>query len=128
MFLEILQNSQDNTCARVSFLIKLKRLWHWCFPVNFAKFLRTPLQNTSGRLLLCQTENKQKFSCFENIFGKTLKSLILNVDFESWNYCIPRRHRLLGQTAKQPLSNIETVKPWKYKQFEGLRLTLVVYK
>ena len=19
-----------------------KRFWHWCFPVNFAKFLRTP--------------------------------------------------------------------------------------
>ena len=31
-----------------------KRPWHRCFPVNFAKFLRTPvLQNTSGRLLLC---------------------------------------------------------------------------
>ena len=30
-----------------------KRLWHRCFPVNFAKFLRTPfLQSTSGRLLL----------------------------------------------------------------------------
>ena len=30
-----------------------KRLWHRCFPVNFAKFLRTPfLQNTSGHLLL----------------------------------------------------------------------------
>ena len=30
-----------------------KRLWHRCFPVNFAKFLRTPfLQNTSERLLL----------------------------------------------------------------------------
>ena len=30
-----------------------KRLWHRCFPVNFAKFLRTPfLHNTSGRLLL----------------------------------------------------------------------------
>ena len=30
-----------------------KRLWHRCFPVNFAKFLRTPFsQNTSGRLLL----------------------------------------------------------------------------
>ena len=30
-----------------------KRLWHRCFPVNFAKFLRTPfLQNTSRRLLL----------------------------------------------------------------------------
>ena len=33
-----------------------KRLWHRCFPVNFAKFLRTPfLQNTSGRLLLSST-------------------------------------------------------------------------
>ena len=32
-----------------------KRLWHRCFPVNFAKFLRTFffLQNTSRRLLLC---------------------------------------------------------------------------
>ena len=72
MLLEISQNSQENNCARVSFLIKLcarvsfliklqappatllkKRLWHRCFPVNFPKFLRTPFsQNTSGRLLL----------------------------------------------------------------------------
>ena len=65
MFLEILQNSLENTCARFSFLIKLqasgnrhqttllkKRLWHRCFPVNFLKFLRTHfLQNTSGLLL-----------------------------------------------------------------------------
>ena len=50
-FLEILQNSQENILTRVSFLTKW--LWHMCFPVNFAKFLRTPfLQNTSGRLLL----------------------------------------------------------------------------
>ena len=53
VFLEISQDSQENTCARVSFLIKLqpclryatllnKRLWHRCFLVNFAKFLRTP--------------------------------------------------------------------------------------
>ena len=35
-----------------------KRLRHRCFPVNFAKFLRTPFsQNTSGRLLL----DKQHF-------------------------------------------------------------------
>ena len=65
VFLEISQNSQENTCARVSLLIKLqalglrpatlleKRLWHSCFPVNFMKFLITPFsQNTSGRLLL----------------------------------------------------------------------------
>ena len=51
LFLEISQKSQQNTCARVSFLIKLqprsvtllkKRLWHRWFPLNFEKFLRTP--------------------------------------------------------------------------------------
>ena len=60
VFLEILQNPQENTCVRVSFLIKLgpatllkKRLWHRSFPANSVKFLRTPfLQNISGRLLL----------------------------------------------------------------------------
>ena len=49
VFLKILQNSQENTCARVSFLKNLQtapaallknRLWHMCFPVSFAKFLR----------------------------------------------------------------------------------------
>ena len=39
IFLEISQNTQENTCARVSLL--KKRLWHRCFSVNFAKFLRT---------------------------------------------------------------------------------------
>ena len=63
MLLEISQNSQESTCARASFFNKIaglrpatllkKRLWYRCFPVNFVKFLRTPiLQNTSGRLLL----------------------------------------------------------------------------
>ena len=50
VFLEISQNSQENTHVRVSFLIKLQ---HKCFPVNFPKSLRTPfLQNIYGRLLL----------------------------------------------------------------------------
>ena len=52
--LEILQNSQETTVPelRPATLLK-KRLWHRCFSVNFAKFLRTRfLQNTSGRLLL----------------------------------------------------------------------------
>ena len=52
VFLEISQNSQENACARVSFLVKLqawrlqlylkKRLRYRGFPVNFVKFLRTP--------------------------------------------------------------------------------------
>ena len=42
MFLKISQNSQENTCARVSLLIKLLA-WglHRCFPVDFVKFSRT---------------------------------------------------------------------------------------
>ena len=37
---------------RYATLLK-KRLWHMCFLVNFAKFLRTPfLQDKTGRLLL----------------------------------------------------------------------------
>ena len=47
-----------------------KRLWHKRFPVNFAKFLRTPfLQNTSGWLLLTKLHHpnrrKIRLPCFE---------------------------------------------------------------
>ena len=52
VFLEILQNLQENTCALVSFLKTLqtqpatllkKRLWYNCFPVNFVKFFQSTL-------------------------------------------------------------------------------------
>ena len=84
MFLEISQNSQENTCARVSFLIKLrpatllkKRLWQRCFCINFAKFLRTPfLQDTSGRLLL-----------FRYIyFGKSAVKVLIKYRGSNWYY------------------------------------------
>ena len=62
VFLEISQISQENTCARVSFLIKLqswtcnfikKENLAQVFSLSFARFLRTPfIQSTSGRLLL----------------------------------------------------------------------------
>ena len=55
VFLEISENSQENTCASGlrSAALLIKRLWHRCFPLDFVNFLRTPfLQNTSGRLLL----------------------------------------------------------------------------
>ena len=70
LFLEISQNSQENTCTRFSFLIKLQvsflinRLCHRCFPVNFEKFLRTSLlQNTSGLQLIKKEALEQVFSC-----------------------------------------------------------------
>ena len=58
------------------FLMKLqafikKRLRHRCFPVSFAKFLRTPfLQNPSGRLLLhiAQFNSFHPFLVIFNLF------------------------------------------------------------
>ena len=51
VFMKILQNSQENTCARIFFLNKVtdlrpatllkERLWRSSFPVSFAKFIRT---------------------------------------------------------------------------------------
>ena len=47
VFLETSQNLQENNCAKVSFLksspatVQIKKPWHRCFPVNFAKFLRS---------------------------------------------------------------------------------------
>ena len=60
VFLEILQNSQENTCARVSTRI---------FPMNLTTFLRTPFltehlfwQNTSGGCFFQQSTNLFKKS------------------------------------------------------------------
>ena len=55
-------------------------------------------------------------SFWEKVFGKILKSLIINNGLNPKDYSITRRHRLLGQTTKQPLSNVELQKPWKYKR------------
>ena len=64
LFLEFSQNSLENTCARISFLIKLqasfllkKRLWHVCFNVNFSKFLGTAFHTEHLRWLLLQLLN-----------------------------------------------------------------------
>ena len=59
VFLEISQDSQESTCARVSFVVRpqpatllKKGFWHRCFPVNLAKFLRTPFLKEHFRWLL----------------------------------------------------------------------------
>ena len=57
VFLEILQNSQENTCARVK-----KSLWHRCFPVNFAKFLSTPFLQSSSGGCFCKLQVNEKSS------------------------------------------------------------------
>ena len=70
VFLEISQNSLENTSARVSILIKScrpetlrpatllkKRLWQRCLPVKFAKFLRIPSFTKTLRWLLLGAPN-----------------------------------------------------------------------
>ena len=52
VFLEISQNSQENTCGPKPATLLKKKLWHRCFPVNFAKFLRTPFLTEYLRWLL----------------------------------------------------------------------------
>ena len=78
VFLEISQNSQENTCARVSGLRSVtllkQRLWHRCFPMYFAKFLRAPSFTEHFRWLLL----KQTAPRFENPdIGKTFQPYTL---------------------------------------------------
>ena len=47
-----------------------KRLWHWCFPVNFVKFLRTPFRiEHLWRLLLKNGHNSKS----EKLIGETIR-------------------------------------------------------
>ena len=80
MFLRILQNSQQNTCARVSVLVTAtllkKRLRRKRFPVDFAKILVTSVFIERYRPEAYRFINKetltQMFSClFRKIFKNT---------------------------------------------------------
>ena len=44
------------------------------------------------------------------------------------SYCIPCRHRLLGQSIEQPLNNLSIKSLQNISKFENLGLTLVTYK
>ena len=77
-----------------------KRLWHWWFPVNFTKFLRTPfLQNTSGRLLLC-------FMAFSD--WKFLPQRFKNICY--WKIDCRKHYRLAKYFIKFPRTSTRTAK------------------
>ena len=93
---KFLQKSQENTCARVSFLMRLqasacnfiKNDWHRCFPVNFAKFLVIPfLQNISGRLLLYVSPRKHTFSPKESTISPSKVQMIKGKYGNFCGYC-----------------------------------------
>ena len=65
-----------NGHLRSATLLK-KRLWHRCFPVSFAKFLRTPfLQNTSGGLRLNEITKTERNSANSNPYDKKKTKLL----------------------------------------------------
>ena len=77
------QNSQENTGLRPPTSLK-KRLWHRCFPVNFAKFIRTPLFAEQFRWLLLRsvfrTQSNISDGAFcENSQRRNAESSILDV-------------------------------------------------
>ena len=83
VFLDISQNSQESTCARVSFLIKLQpstllkmRLWHRCFPVNFVKFLSTFSYRTPPVAASAFQQNCPHGKTYQKVF---------NYKIQTWN-------------------------------------------
>ena len=106
VFLEILQNSEENTCARASFLIVSglrpstllkKRLWHKYFPVTFAKFLRTPFLNEHLWWLLlkvCTFCSFLQFSRFE--LSRTFRRKTTN-----WNFGLLEYYELKDYSINQ---------------------------
>ena len=84
VFLEISQNSQENTCARVSFLKKI--LWHRCFPVNFSKFIRTPFLRDHLRWLLLAFYCESTLYSFRTSSSKQVQYLTFKWMVTSWKY------------------------------------------
>ena len=89
MFLEISQNSQENTCDRVSFFLVFllkKRLWQRCFPVNFVKLLRTlfhriPLAAASELIIY---ENLKSNICHDELIFRQVTHFT-NRNEQKWN-------------------------------------------
>ena len=78
--LKVSQISQQNACVGVSFYLRAcncikKRFQQRCFPVYFAKFLRTPsLKNICERLLLYTIATLKNFAKFtRNHLASTLQ-------------------------------------------------------
>ena len=71
VFLEILQNSQENTCARISLSIKLlnKRLWH-----TYVKY-----GGVVGQILQNVFEELQAGNGIEGIFAFLDKNLVIAI-------------------------------------------------
>ena len=106
MFLHALQYSQENTCAWVSFcnegaviwpatLLK-KRLWHRCFPMNFAKFSKTVFYITLSGACFCLSM-VSKYTFVGTVFTFLIQTLMTEHFHVKWAL-----NKLLGN--KRPMT------------------------
>ena len=82
-----------NTCARVFFnkVFLKQRLWHRCFPVNFAQLFRAPIwKKTSGRLLLALANTKTHLPMFHHNDVQCTEGI---------NLVVTKRSHILKQTC-----------------------------
>ena len=82
IFLNISQNSQENTAPAT---LLQNRLWHRCFPVNLAKFLRTPFVIEHLR---CLPPNRYK-SCnlyFPHFVGQLYFEVHVDITYIALDY------------------------------------------
>ena len=88
VFIKSSQILQENVCVSVFCNFNKKRLQHRCFPVRFAKFLRTLILNNScERLVLKYTTNHNR-----NVIWKSeiLMANLTSQNFLCWHIWWPR--------------------------------------
>ena len=120
-FLEISQNSQENTWARVSVL--KKRFWERCFPVNFSKFLRKPFLTEHHRWLLLAFQSESTLYSFKTFCSKQAQYLKFKLTVASWKhsrsnkvqgYILASVKILKNELYHRPLSEILIVSSTTY--------------
>ena len=70
--------------SRPATLLK-KRLWHSCFPVNFAKFLRTPPDDCCWSFEVCGEGNFVFFWLTRNLLTQLMLISLMSKDFIGFN-------------------------------------------
>ena len=121
-----LQLTNRITCLRTATLLK-KRLWHRCFPVNFAKFLRIPFYRTPLGACFCICE-----ICFHLVWAPRFISKMCWTDNPYFRYLagLP----LICRTTPSPPHGIferlfaHSASPPKCKFEELLLMATKLYK
>ena len=116
---------QSLSFNKVATLLK-ERLWHRCFPVNFAKFLRIPfLQKTSG--VLQKTSDHQscrEFDCQESAW---LVKITKNYWLISSNFR-RKQTKIFHRNQEQNMENCEAGNLQKIRTLNLIKILLSFYK